>query len=146
MSDADDLITRMRQVLGDTGSIAWTTEQLTEGLNHAYTDFRAMAGDQYVLNGLNGEVNPTNFATYYFALLVRGALGYAMLGRAAERTYAFNYDQDLVGAALAAGKANLEQFEKGLLDLKKVRIKNLQVSVDAPFPTETSGGGWELEE
>ncbi len=142
MSDAEDILTRMRAVLADSGAAVWSDAQLTEALNQAFTDFRMRAGQQTLLNGLNGEPNATNFASYYFALLVRGAVGYALLGRAAERSHAFNYDQDLAGAAIAAGKANLEQFEKGLQDLKKMRLTGLQASQDAPFPVE-GDSSWE---
>ena len=145
MSDANSLITRMRKVLGDEGPVLlWTTDQLTEGLSNAYADFRMHAGEALVLNGLHGEANPTNFSSYYFALLVRGALGYALLGRAAERAHAFNFNQDLAGALLGAGRANLEQFEKGLQDLSKMRQKKLQESVDSPYPTGITPG-WELD-
>ncbi|MEN4013764.1 MAG: hypothetical protein ROW48_17135 [Bellilinea sp.] len=147
MSDADLLLERLRAVLRDPQAAVWSEGELTGALRQAYHDLLAASGEAWLINGLDGELNPTNFAPHYFALLLRGALGYALLGRAAERVDAFRFDPRHVASALAAARLLLEQFQRGLDGLGRLRVRRLQEAENPPYPP--SGGqhqaGWRLE-
>ncbi len=147
MSDADLLLERLRAVLRDPQAAAWTEGELTGALRQAHHDLLAASGEPWLINGLDGEPNPTNFPAHYFALLLRGALGYALLGRAAERVDAFRFDPQHVASALAAARLLLEQFQRGLDGLGRWRVRRLHEAENPPYPPagHPDQPGWSLE-
>ncbi len=85
MSDYAALLTRLRAWVLDAEGRVWTDDLLTEGLRQALSDLMQASGQRYVLNGLDGETAPSDLPRDLWPLLLRGALGYALLGRAAAR-------------------------------------------------------------
>ncbi len=143
MNDLDLLIERLRSALHDPNGLVWSDAELSEALRQALEDLIDAAGQSWLLAGLDGDSHATNFPTHYFALLTRGALGYALLACAAERVHSFPAAES--GArALAAGQAQLERFNLGLGWLQKHRLEELHTAADAPYPAGAAAH-WDLE-
>ncbi len=134
MSDTDEIVARMRDALADPNELVWSDAELIAGIRQAYEDLLNASGQVWVLEGLDGESNPTNFSRHHFALIIRGALGYALITRSAEQLAAFHFDQAAAQAALQAGQAQLASFEKALASLQSYRLAGLQKSADPPYP------------
>ena len=144
MSDIDEIVARMRDALGDPNELVWSEAELIAGIRQAYEDLLNYSGQVWVLEGLDGEPNPTNFSRHYFSLIIRGALGYALIVRSAEQLGAFHFDQAATRAALQAGQAYLASFEKALQGLQSYRLNELQTSANPPYPdgSDETQPGW----
>lgn len=142
MSDLDILLERLRAILQDEAKLSWSDSLLTDAIRQALEDMLNAAGEAWLLGGLDGSTHTTNFPTHYFALLTRGALGYALLMQAAERSNSFSAANS-VPATLAAARAHLERFEKALPDLHSLRLTQVHNAAQPPYPA--SQGGWPLE-
>lgn len=147
MNTAGSLITELRQILRDLPAVIWSEAELTHALRQAYHDLLAASGENWLINGLDGETNPTTLPPILASLLLRGALGYALLGRAAERLDAFDFHPGQQAAALTTASALLERFQKGLAGLNRYRLRRLQSAENAPYPSadDPLQSGWRVE-
>ncbi|WP_448335224.1 hypothetical protein [Bellilinea sp.] len=147
MNTASDLIAELRHILRDPQAVIWSDAELTHALRQAYHDLLAASGESWLIYGLDGENNPTTLPTILNSLLLRGALGYALLGRAAERLDAFDYHAGQQAAALTTARTLLDCFEKGLSGLNRYRLRRLQSAESAPYPPadDPQQPGWPLE-
>jgi hypothetical protein len=148
MSDTETIVLHMREALADPDALTWTDGELIAGVRQAFEDLLNASGQPWVLEGLDGEAEQTNFSKQHFALIIRGALGYALIARSSEQLAAFHFDQAAAQIALQAGQAHLAAFEKALPALQGYRLKDLQDAADAPFPdgSDDSQPGWTLNE
>lgn len=147
MNTAASLILALREILRDPQAVSWSEAELTHALRQAYHDLLAASGESWLIFGLDGESNPTTLPPILNSLLVRGALGYALLGRAAERLDAFDYHTGQQAAALTTARTLLDCFEKGLSGLNCYRLRRLQSAESAPYPpaADPQQTGWPLE-
>lgn len=147
MNTAASLILALREILRDPQAVIWSEAELTHALRQAYHDLLAASGEVWLINGLDGESNPTTLPPILNSLLLRGALGYALLGRAAERLDAFDYHSNQHAAALTTASTLLNLFEKGLSGLNRYRLRRLQSAESAPYPPpdDAQQPGWPLE-
>ena len=145
MSAYADLLIRVRAGLMDTSAAVWHSTELDEALRQALADMSLAAGATYSLTGLDGALI-TSLPAQYFANLVRGAAGYAVLWRAIERLDAFSLRPYLSSAALAAATALLTRFEMGLSHLAALRTVEMQTAAVPPYPTgtEPTPSGWTM--
>lgn len=142
MSDLEMILERLRVILQDEAKLSWNDGLLTDAVRQALEDMLNAAGEAWLLGGLDGSTHTTNFPTHYFALLTRGALGYALLMQAAERSNSFSAERS-VPASLAASRAHLEAFEKALPGLQSHHRTQMHNAAQPPYPA--SEGGWPLE-
>lgn len=147
MNTAASLILALREILRDPQAVSWSEAELTHALRQAYHDLLAASGESWLIYGLDGESNPTSLPPILNSLLLRGALGYALLGRAAERLDAFDYHTGQQAAALTTARTLLDCFEKGLSGLNRYRLRRLQSAESAPYPpaADPQQTGWPLE-
>lgn len=147
MNTAASLILALREILRDPQAVSWSEAELTHALRQAYHDLLAASGESWLIYGLDGEGNPTTLPPILNSLLLRGALGYALLGRAAERLDAFDYHTGQQAAALTTARTLLDCFEKGLSGLNRYRLRRLQSAENAPYPppADPQQTGWPLE-
>lgn len=147
MSDYTDILGRLRASLIDTGAAVWETAELDEALQQALFDMRQAAATEYAVSGLAGAA-VTTLPAAHFDTLVRGAVVYALLWRAAERVDSFNYQADLSAAALAVASAMMKRFESALSGLAAERTVDMQTALSAPFPngTDDAQPGWKLDD
>jgi len=147
MTTASSLLTALREILRDPQAVIWSEGELTHALRQAYHDLLAASGEAWLINGLDGETNPTSLPPALASLLVRGALGYALLGRAAERLVAFDFNPAQQSAALTTAGTLLDAFQKGLSGLSRYRLRRLQSAESAPYPAadDPARPGWPLE-
>lgn len=138
MSDIATLLTRLRAWVLDAEGRVWTDDLLTEGLRQALSDLMQASGQRYVLNGLDGETAPSDLPRDLWPLLLRGALGYALLGRAAARLEPFNLRPDLPKALQDLALACLRAFAQALPALAAAHPRQFQQAAQAPYPTS----GW----
>lgn len=145
MSDYTELLGRLRAGLVDTSSAVWGTAELDEALLQALADMSRAAAVEYTVDGLAGAL-VTNLPAAHFAALVRGAIAYALLWRAAERVDAYNYQAGLSADALAAAAAVMRRFEESLLSLISQRTAAMQTAIDTPYPdgSISTQPGWKL--
>jgi len=145
VSDYTVLLGRLRAGLVDTSSTIWGTAELDEALLQALADMSRAAGVEYTLEGLAGAV-VTNLTAAHFATLVRGAVAYALLWRAAERVDAYNYQASLSADALATAAAVMHRFEESLISLASQRTAAMQTALDSPYPdgSDDTQPGWKL--
>ncbi|GIV82514.1 MAG: hypothetical protein KatS3mg051_1868 [Anaerolineae bacterium] len=147
MISASSLITELRQILRDLPAVIWSEAELTHALRQAYHDLLAASGEDWLINGLDGETNPTTLPPILASLLLRGALGYALLGRAAERLDAFDFHAGQQAAALTTARLLLDHFQKGLAGLNRYRLRRLQSAENPPYPPadDPLQPGWPME-
>lgn len=119
----------------------WTEDLLTEGVRQALCDLRQASGQRYVLNGLDGEVAPSDLPRDLWPLLLRGALGYALLGRAAARLEPFNLRPDLPKALHDLALACLRTFAQALPALAAAHPRQFQQAAQSPYPPS----GWPVD-
>lgn len=141
MSDYEILLLRLRAWLLDPEARVWTDDLLTEGLRQALSDLMQAAGERYTLNGLDGEAAPSTLPRDLWPLLLRGALGYALLGRAAARLEPFNLRADLPRALQDLALACLRTFAQALPGLAVGHPRAFQQAAEPPYPAV----GWPLE-
>lgn len=147
MSDYTLLLERLRAGLIDPDAAVWKNSELDEALRQAMADMSRAGGTEYTLAGLDGALL-TTLPVEYFAALVRGAAGYALLWRAVERLDAFNLQPNLSSEALAAAAAILARFETALTALTALRAAAMHTAADSPFPDGSNAAepGWQLPE
>ncbi len=147
MNAAADLILALREMLRDPQALAWSDSELTHALRQAYHDLLTASGEDWLIHGLDGETNPSTLPPILASLLLRGALGYALLARAAERLDAFDFHSGQQAAALTTARTLLDCFQKGLAGLNRYRLRRLQSSPSAPYPPgdDPAQPGWQLE-
>ncbi|GIV62757.1 MAG: hypothetical protein KatS3mg045_0096 [Bellilinea sp.] len=147
MNTAGSLITELRQILRDLPAIIWSEAELTHALRQAYHDLLAASGEDWLIQGLDGETNSTTLPPSLASLLLRGALGYALLGRAAERLDAFDFHAGQQAAALTTARLLLDHFQKGLAGLNRYRLRRLQSAENPPYPPadDPLQPGWPME-
>ena len=145
MSDYTDILQRLRAALVDVAGVIWGTDELDEALRQALADLGQAGGVAYAVAGLDGAAATTLPAAQCEAL-VRGAVAYALLWRAAERVDAFNYQAGLPGDALAAAAAVMRRFEAALAGLAAQRTSAMHTAEAAPYPdgTDETQPGWKL--
>lgn len=145
MSDYTAILTRLRASLVDADGAIWGAAELDEALLQSLADMRQAAAVEYSVNGLAGAVETTLPAAWFDAL-VRGAVGYVLLWRAAERVDAFNNPAGLPDAALTTAAAVMKRFEAALAGLAAQRTTSMQTSTAAPYPdgTDDTQPGWKL--
>ncbi|KPL75229.1 hypothetical protein [Bellilinea caldifistulae] len=147
MNTTSSLITELRLILRDLPAVIWSEAELTHALRQAYHDLLAASGEDWLINGLDGETNPTTLPPILASLLLRGALGYALLGRAAERLDAFDFHAGQQAAALTTARILLDHFQKGLAGLNRYRLRRLQSAENPPYPPaeDPLQPGWPME-
>lgn len=145
MNDYTAVLTRLRASLVDADGIIWGASELDEALLQALADMRQAAAAEYTVNGLAGALE-TTLPAKWFDTLVRGAVGYALLWRAAERVDAYNDLAGLPDAALSAASAVMKRFEAALASLAAERTAAMQTSTAAPYPdgADDTQPGWKL--
>lgn len=145
MSDYTLLLARLRAGLIDPGAAVWKNSELDEALRQALADMALAGGTAYSVTGLDGAP-ATTLPVQYFAALVRGAAGYALLWRAVERLDAFNIQPNLSAEALAAAASILGRFEAALQSLAALRTAAMHTAAVTPYPdgTSTAQPGWQL--
>jgi len=147
MSDSlATLISRLRCLLNDSASLAWSDSELSECLRQSLGDINQAAGQPWALSGLDGCAE-TDLPAGLTSLLVRGAAAYALLMLAGSRADLFSFQPGICQAYATASATFLKQFHCGLVFLAQVRVSDLQTSSDAPFPSATDElpGGWRLD-
>jgi len=142
MSDAETLLLRLRAWLQDPEGRVWSEALLLEGLRQALSDIMQAAGRRYVIQGLDGESAPSDLPHDGWPLLLRGALAYALLGRAAARLEPFNLRPDLPKALQEMALACLRRFDAGLQGLAVGHPRTFQQAENAPYPNK----GWPLDD
>ncbi|MEW6180239.1 MAG: hypothetical protein AB1522_09960 [Chloroflexota bacterium] len=147
MNTLADLLTALRQILRDPQAAVWSDAELTHALRQAYHDLLAASGENWLINGLDGELNPTTLPPTLVSLLLRGTLGYALLGRAAERLDAFDFHSGQQAAALTTARTLLDCFQQGLGALNRYRLLRLQSAESTPYPAadDPQQPGWQVE-
>lgn len=147
MSDYTNIISRLRASLVDASGVIWGAAELDEALLQALADMRQAAAAEYVVTGLGGAVE-TSLPSDQFDTLVRGAVAYALLWRAADRVDAFNYQSGLSAAALSAASAVMKRFEAALAGLAGRRIAAMQTAAEMPYPdgADDTQPGWKLDD
>lgn len=145
MSVYTDILSRLRASLVDMSAAVWGASELDEALLQALADMRQAAAAEYTIDGLAGAV-VTTLPSAHFETLVRGAVAYALLWRAAERVDAYNYQTDPVSGALAAASAVMKRFEAALVSLAALRTAAMQTSASMPYPdgSDDTQPGWKL--
>lgn len=145
MSDYTDILSRLRASLVDSGGTVWGAAELNEALLQALADMRQAASAEYSVNGLAGAVE-TTLPAAWFDTLVRGAVAYALLWRAADRVDAFKDPAGLPEAALTAAAAVMKRFEAALASLAAQRTSAIQTSTAMPYPdgADDTQPGWKL--
>ncbi len=145
MSDYTDLLTRLRAALVDSSAAVWGSPELDEALLQALADMGQAAGVEYSIDGLAGAL-VTTLPAVHFNGLVRGAVAYALLWRAAERLDAYNLQPGLSTEALAAAAAVMRRFEGCLQSLAAQRTAAMQTAAVPPYPdgTDLTQPGWRL--
>lgn len=140
MSNLIDLLPRLRASLMDIDAQIWQESALKEALSQSLADVNRASGQAYGVSGLTDPVTlllPGLLAP----LLLRGAVSYALLARAAERLDAYNINSTLPAQLLDAAAAIGQRFDAGLAALAGIRVSELHTSADAPY---SSSGGWDL--
>lgn len=147
MADTDTVKGWLRAILRDAGGAVWTDGELENGIRQAWEDVLAASGKPWIFNGLDGQAGASTFPAGTLRVICRGGLAYCLLGRAAERSDAFQFDSQQTANALAAAGKVMERFEKSLAGLGMVRVKDLQTAADRPYPGEEddSQPGWQLD-
>src|SRR5512141_2283911 len=106
-------ITRVRQLLVDTGSITWTDATITEGIRTALGEYSLAAEAVHTLNGLDGA-GANTFPVNHETLLILGAAGYCVAARAAESSGWSGVDHGDLAALLDWGQKRINEFKAGL--------------------------------
>ena len=147
MADTDTVKGWLREILKDGGGAVWSDDELDNGLRQAWEDVLAAAGKDWLFNGLDGEAGASTFPAGTLRVICRGALAYCLLGRAAERSDAYQFDGQQAANVLAAAGKIMARFEKALDGLGRLRVGDLQTAADAPYPIEEDDlqPGWQLD-
>lgn len=138
------------QVLGwldDSGALVWSAEAVAAGARLALAEYNLHRSSPCSLAGLDGA-ETTSLPAAHESLLVLGAAGYTIQGRAAKRAESFNLDQDVPEEIAEWGRLRLNDFRALLRGL---RSSETAAALTPPYgadPAEAGGTrpGWPLDE
>ncbi|HVN56502.1 MAG TPA: hypothetical protein VMT46_19400 [Anaerolineaceae bacterium] len=156
-TDLASIRARVGVELGDAGGVNYPQAQLDEGIRLALNEYNLMLGFQGVtavtLSGLDGAVATTLPAIHEGALVV-GAAGYAVSGRAVDRSEAFDLNQQLPQQLVDLGRQYLNDFRKMVgqyradltRDAEMTRKSGFTNAAPPPYPsTDPAISSWPVD-